>query len=188
MRTPWRTGAAMGGGTEMRGGCPAGVCNDCPGDGPGGTGQDSAGGRKRAAEGGCGGGGVDARGGGRTTRLPCAAATAAPAANAAARAASSAAAAAASSSRAVTSASTHFPRSTTLYSCKWASLRLRPTVIFEICSYDRRARYTRTQTNSSEKGRSHHFARDKTCGILSSGHQDVKNRSLSWGHAGTNCF
>jgi hypothetical protein len=31
----------------------------------------------------------------------------------------------------------------------------------EICSSDRRARYTRTQTNSFEKEPSHHFEREK---------------------------
>ena len=43
---------------------------------------------------------------------------------------------------------------------------LKNVLFFEICSSDRRARYTRTQANSSEKEPSHHFERDKPCGIF----------------------
>jgi hypothetical protein len=43
-------------------------------------------------------------------------------------------------------------------------------IFFEICSSDRRARYTgvytRTQANNSKKEPSHHFGHEKPCGIV----------------------
>ena len=49
---------------------------------------------------------------------------------------------------------------------KQAGLRLFLPLFFGICSSDRRARYTRTQTNSFEKEPSHHFEREKPRGIF----------------------
>ena len=65
---------------------------------------------------------------------------------------------------------------------------LKNVLFFEICSPDRRARYTRTQANSTEKDTCDHFGPVKPCGILLLGHKDVENHGLLKGHEGSGCF